>query len=74
MADNSNQKPRKEWRDPEGSILRFKENRRQRNGKLKEVEVIYARCRYTDIEGNRREKKRRADSLSDAVIKTRNRR
>lgn len=61
-------KPRKEWRDPEGSILRLKEKRRQRNGKLKEVEIIYARVRYTDNTGRRREKKRRAESSADALI------
>lgn len=38
-----NLKLRKDWRDPEGSILRVKEKRRQRNGKLKEIEIFYAR-------------------------------
>lgn len=60
-------KQRKAWRNPEGSILKIKEQRRLSNGKTKEVEVIYVRQRYTDNAGRRREKKRRAESASDAL-------
>lgn len=65
-------KERKEWRDPEGSIIRRKEKRRDAKGKLKEVEIIYARVRYTDPHGIKREKKRVAKSAADAVQVRRN--
>lgn len=65
---NSPPDPRKEWRDPEGSILRQKVKKRDKTGKLREVEIIFARVRYTDENGTRREKKRQAKSAADAVI------
>ncbi len=58
----------KKWRDPEGSIIRQTVTRRDRFGKLKEVEQIYARVRYTDKSGKKREKKRLVASAGDAVI------
>lgn len=60
-------KERKEWRDPEGSIIRKVVKQRDRFGKLKDVEQIFARVRYTDNEGKKREKKRLVNSSGEAV-------
>jgi integrase len=62
---------RKPTRDAEGSIIKRVEERRTSNGKTRKETVFYARVRYTDSEGKRREKKRRADSYNNAVIKRR---
>lgn len=62
---------RKSTRDPEGSIIKKIEERRTANGRTKKVPVYYARVRYTDGQGVRKEKKRRAQSFDDAVIQRR---
>ncbi len=68
---SSAKKQRKATRDAEGSIFKRIEERRTSNGKTRKETVYYARVRYTDNEGRNREKKRRADTYNDAVIKRR---
>jgi len=58
---------RKQTRDAEGSIIKKIEERRTSNGKTRKETVFYARVRYTDNEGKKREKKRRAGSYNDAA-------
>ena len=56
-------KIRKEWRDPEGSIIRKTVKQRDRFGKLTQRHGEQDQR----VEGKRREKKRLAPSASDAV-------
>lgn len=71
VESSSVKKPRKETRDAEGSIIKRVEEKRTSNGKTRKVTVFYARVRYRDNEGKKREKKRQCDSYNDAVIKRR---
>jgi integrase len=68
---NIPQKSRKPTRDAEGSIIKKVEERRTSGNKTRKETVFYARVRYTDNDGRKREKKRRAESYNDAVIKRR---
>lgn len=67
----NHKKTRKPTRDAEGSIIKKREERRTAGNKTRQETVFYARVRYTDNEGRKREKKRRAGSYNDAVIKRR---
>lgn len=71
VESSSIKKLRKPTRDAEGSIIKRTEERRTSGGKTRKETVFYARVRYTDNEGKKREKKRRADSHDDAKIKRR---
>lgn len=71
MRTEQPEKERKASRDADGSILKKVIERRASNGKVKKLTVFYARCRYTDNDGKRREKKRRASSFEDAKIQRR---
>jgi integrase len=67
---------RKPTRDADGSILKKIEERRTARGKVRKETVYYARVRMNeyDASGNfvrSHERKRRADSYDDAVIKRR---
>lgn len=64
-------KSRKKTRDAEGSIIKRVVKRRTTGNKTKEVTLYYARVRYTDNSGKKREKKRLCDSYNDAVTKRR---
>lgn len=68
MAD---EKPRKPFRDAEGSIIRKEIQKRTHTGRTKTEIIYYSRVRYTDLEGKRREKKRVCDSYNDAITKRR---
>ncbi len=70
-AAENEKKARKSTRDAEGSIIKRVEERRTSNGKTRKETVFYARVRYTDKDGIKREKKRRTDNYNDAVIKRR---
>lgn len=61
------EKARKPTRDAEGSIIKKVEKRRTSNGKTREETIYFARVRYTDNLGKKREKKRRAETYNDAI-------
>lgn len=66
MKASTSKLKRKETRDADGSVFHRTETRMV-NGRKKKVEQYYARVRYVDEHGRKREKKRRAPSHADAV-------
>jgi hypothetical protein len=64
-------KPRKPFRDSEGSIIRKEIKKKTHTGRTRTEVVYYARVRYTDQDSKRKEKKRIASSYDDAIIKRR---
>lgn len=59
-------KTKRKLRDSEGSIIKKEIEKRTTSGKIKKVTEYYARVRYTDRFGHRREKKRKALTFEDA--------